>query len=349
MLDQEDSAWLTYTILFGLFSIALIIQSVFHWHITPFALYAICMAGGSLYMLIEGSNMLRPWRDTEPIINQIPVYSIFIFTGIVDWQFVYIRFISTTLKNHRRWGSLHPVIITEKGDATIMDATLIHPEHTTNTTDDEDNDAMLNVILGLPTFSSISYPSSFLFNARTFWIYVSAIILHMLVIMAFITCKIVISDPHVGSLASAILITIMALPAVLNTVAVVYTGSKCHSKLVSRIVGQNRRDATILFLIPILFTIIMSSTTVIAWLAYYTEPPWVTRPLGEDITAWVLVKTFSVYFPAAILLVCCMFKRRSYTNLVVEEEEKRTRRPSVNSLLTDRPYNKRHFMKTADY
>lgn len=349
MLDQEDSAWLTYTILFGLFSFALIIQSIFHWHITPFALYALCMSGGSLYMLIEGSNVLRPWRDTEPIINQIPVYSIFIFTGIVDWQFVYIQFISTTLKNHRRWGSLHPVIITEKGDATsgrlIMENTVSHHECTSPT----DDDAMLSVILGLPAFSSISYPSSFLFNARTFWIYVSAIILHLLVIMAFITCKIVISDPHMGPLISAILITIMTLPTVLNTVAVIYTGSRCHSKLVSRIVGQNRRDATILFLIPILFTIIMSSTTVFAWLAYYTEPPWITRPFGEDITAWVLVKAFSVYFPATILLVCCIFKRRSYTNLVVEEEEKRTRRPSVNSLLTDRPHNMRHIKKTADY
>lgn len=348
MLDQEDSAWLTYTILFSLFSIALVIQSIFHWHITPFALYAICIAGGSLYMLIEPDETSRPWKDTEPIINQMPVYSIFIFAGIVDWQFVYIRFISTTLNNHRRWGSLHPVF-SEKGHVHSGRDSLCVTQH--HSSDDD----MLNIVdIPPPMSSSLTFsstnasPSStFLFNARTFWIYVSAIVLHILVIVAFITCKIAISDPKAGALASAILITVMALPGVLNTVAVVYTGSRCHSKLVSRIVGQNRQDATILFLIPILFMILMTSTTVIAWVAY--TKPYVIRPI-QDGTRWIVVRAFSVYFPLAVLLICCMFKRRKYTS--VEEEEDRlkktvTRRPSVNSLLSDRP--KRHFKTTADY
>jgi hypothetical protein len=350
MLDQEDSAWLAYTILFCLFSIVLIIQSMFHWHITPFALYAICISGGSLYMLVqfESSGVIRPWRDEEPIINQLPVYSIFIFAGIVDWQFVYIRFIATTLKNHRRWGSLHPVIITEKGDATS--GRLIDNLSITHHSSDDILNATLDIYPISPSSSSsISSPSSFLFNSRTFWIYVSVIIIHILVILAFITCKIVITNPDIGALTSAIFITIMTLPAILNTIAVVYTGSKCHSKLVSRIVGQNRQDATILFLIPILFMIIMTSTTLIAWIAY-TNP--MAKPFQDNLTSWVLVKAFSVYFPLTILLICCMFKRKKYTSLVEDDDIllKRTvrRRPSVNSLLKDRPHSKRHF-KTADY
>ncbi|GAA5802697.1 hypothetical protein HPULCUR_008171 [Helicostylum pulchrum] len=99
MLEPEASASLVYTILFFLFSIALIGQSLSHWHLTPFALYAICVASGNLYVLLvpEFTSDQRSWRYQEPILNQLPVYSILIFAGIIDWQFVYIRFIATTV------------------------------------------------------------------------------------------------------------------------------------------------------------------------------------------------------------------------------------------------------------
>lgn len=326
MLGQEASACLAYTILFSLFSIALIGQSFSHWHLTPFAVYSVCIASGSLYVLLAPDFISeeRPWQYQEPILNQFPVYSILIFAGMVDWQFVYIRFIANTLKNHRRWGSLHPVIITEKGDATsggLLDYSNYHS-----------NDHILQSTLNHPHASR----SSFLFNAWTIWFYISAIIIYLLVILAFIICKVLISDPDIESRISAILITIMTFPTILNTMAVIYTGSKCHSKLVSRIMGQNRQDATILFLMPILFTFVMSSTTTMAWMAY-TRPDRAIKPFDDNLTDWILFKAFMIYLPLSILLICCLLKRKSYTTLTEDEDNSLSKRPvtrktSLNTL-----------------
>ncbi|KAI9260000.1 hypothetical protein EDC94DRAFT_660300 [Helicostylum pulchrum] len=337
MLEPEASASLVYTILFFLFSIALIGQSLSHWHLTPFALYAICVASGNLYVLLvpEFTSDQRSWRYQEPILNQLPVYSILIFAGIIDWQFVYIRFIATTLRNHKRWGSLHPVIITEKGDAT-SGGLIVPPTYNSS----HHSRYHLSQLQMLDHYHS----APFLFSSWTIWLYISAIIIYVLVILAFLICKVFIMDPNIESLISAIFITVITFPTILNTMVVIYTGSKCHSKLVSRIMGQNRQDAVILFLIPILFMCAMSSTTTIAWMAY-TRPDPMIKPFVDDVSQWIVFKALMVYLPLSILLVCCMFKRKSYTNVIEDEDTalKRsgTRKSSVTVSLIERSHYER--------
>jgi hypothetical protein len=343
MLGQEVSAWLAYAILFCFFSIALFLHSIYHWNIIPFTLYAICITSGSLFVILNPnfSDPDRPWRDQEPIINQLPVYSILIFAGIIDWQFVYIRFIETTIKNYKRWGSLHPIVISEKGDATsgsikrdLSTGTTTYTEHSLDS---------------LYSLSALTTKSSFLFGYWTFWIYISILILYAIVILAFIICKIAISDPNIESFASAIFITIMTFPSILNTMFVIYTGSKCHSELISRIMGQNGRETAILCLIPILFTIVMSSTTTIAWMGY-TRPDPMIKPFDGNLTKWILAKSFSVYFPLTILLLCCLFKRREYTTIIENNYHTKSAKPPVESKgSTHHPIifnnNKRVFVK----
>lgn len=332
MLGQEVSAWLAYTILFSLFSIALFTHSINHWHIIPFALYAICITSGSLFVVLNPnfSDPDRPWRDQEPIINQLPVYSILIFAGVIDWQFVYIRFIEATLKNYKRWGSLHPVIISEKGDATP--GSINSSNHSTYLTH--------NNLDSIYSMSTLTSKSSFLFGYWTFWLYISTLILHATAIIAFIICKIVVADPNIEALVSAIFITIMTFPSILNTMFVIYTGSRCHSELISRIMGQNGRETAILCLIPILFTIVMSSTTIVAWIAY-TRPNPLLKPFDGNLTKWILAKSFSIYFPLAILLLCCLFKRREYTALIEDNYNGKTARKSASAeyILSKEPPN----------
>lgn len=345
MLGQEASAWLVYTILFSIFFITLTMQSLSHWRITPFALYSACVSGGSLYVLLtpDFSRLDIQWRDQEPIINQLPVYSVLIFAGIVDWQFVYIKFIATALRNHRRWGSLHSAIITEKEDATsgnIIDTITISSSDSDPEEMDYYTHNMMIAASDLDEVYSISSSSSSLtFSNWTFWIYILAVLVHIIAILAFLICKALIDDPETDALISAILITIMTIPAILNAMAVLYTGSRCHSKLVSRLIGQNRQDAIILFLIPILFLYVMSSTTIIAWIAY-TRPDPLLRPFDNNLADWILVKAISVYFPLSLLLACSLFKKKKYNYLLQDNSSrpsntKRARRSS-SLILKDR-------------
>lgn len=341
MLGQEASAWLAYTILFCLFSIALTIHSVSQWHSIPFALFAIFTAAGSLFVVLTPSfsEPNKPWRDEEPILNQLPVYSILLFAGMIDCQFVYIRFIATTLKNHQRWASLHPVIITEKGDAATG--------HITPTKNKESHlDRIYSLCISISESSS-----SFLFSYWMFCVYIAALILYAIIIIAFVTCKIVITDSKMEALISSSLITALTFLSLLNTMVVIYTGSRCHSKLISRIMGQNGRDTAILLLIPILFAIFMTSTTIIAWTGYTAQDPF-RKPFGGDLTKWILAKAFSVYLPITILLLSCMFKKREYKSLIhpVQSTNKNLsleRPPTrlLNPNYVDDANNKRVFVK----
>ncbi|CAO3609796.1 unnamed protein product [Mucor hiemalis] len=122
---------------------------------------------------------------------------------------------------------------------------------------------------------------------------------------------------------------------------VIYTGSRCHSKLISRIMGQNGRDTAILLLIPILFAIFMTSTTIIAWIGYTGQDP-LQKPFGGDLTKWILAKAFSVYLPLTVLLLSCMFKKREYKSLIADIPERPPTRLNSNYVHAN---NKRVFVK----
>lgn len=320
MPEQDIYAWLTFSFLFGLISFMLFIQSIHHWHILPFAIYALFIMIGHIYIAITPyfSQPSIPWKDQEPIITQLPAISILAFAGIVDWQVVYVRFINTASKNYRRWGSLHPVnIIDEKSDEDSMSDTstiiLQHaPEyHHTN---------YIEVIT-----SNSSTP--FLLSALTSWIYISVIIIYGITTLAFVVCKTMITDTQVSALISAICMTIMACFTLFNAIAVVYTGSKCHSKEIAWIMGQDRQDAIILFLMPLLFMVAMISATVISWTAYKQITNPTIKPLAkildigdQDVTNWIILKSFVVYLPLIILLICCSLKRKK-SKLAVDEQQ----------------------------
>lgn len=321
MLEQDAYAWLAFSFLFGFISLVLLYQSIHHWHILPFAIYALFIMIGHLYIAITPyfSQPNIPWRDQEPVITQLPAISILAFAGIVDWQVVYVRFINTASKNYRRWGSLHPVnMIDEKSDEDSMSDTS-------------------TVIFQLPSeyyhtnhieaiTSSATTP--FLLSAFAIWIYISAIIIYGVTTLAFVVCKTTIGDAQVSALISAICITIMASFTLFNAIAVVYTGSACHSKEIAWIMGQNRRDAVILFLMPLLFMVAMMSATGISWAAYKQTTDPSIKPFAtildngdQDVTKWIILKSFVVYLPLIILLICCSLKRKK-SKLTVDEHQK---------------------------
>ncbi|KAK4514520.1 uncharacterized protein ATC70_002118 [Mucor velutinosus] len=320
MLEQDASAWLAFSFLFGFISLVLLLQSTHHWHILPFAIYALFIMIGHLYIAITPyfSQSNIPWKDQEPIVTQLPAISILAFAGIVDWQVVYVRFINTASKNYRRWGSLHPMnMIDEKSDEDSMSDTS-------------------TIILQLPSeYHHINYvevitsstSTPFLLSAFTIWIYISAIAIYGVTTLAFVVCKTTITDAQISALISAICITIMASFTLFNAIAVVYTGSKCHSKEIAWIMGQNRRDAIILFLMPLLFMVAMMSATAISWAAYKQTDPTI-KPFAtildsgvQDVTKWIILKSFAVYLPLIILLICCSLKRKK-SKLTVDEHQK---------------------------
>ncbi|EPB89922.1 hypothetical protein HMPREF1544_03305 [Mucor circinelloides 1006PhL] len=322
MLEQDAYAWLVFGFLFGFISLVLLFQSIHHWHILPFTIYAIFIMIGHLYIAITPyfSQPNIPWKDQEPIITQLPAISILAFAGIVDWQVVYVRFINTASKNYRRWGSLHPVnMIDEKSDEDSMSdtSTMIfqlssEEYHHTNYTE------------VIPS----NTPTPFLLSAFTIWIYITVIIVYGITTLTFVVCKTAITDAHISALISAICITVMVCFTLFNAIAVVYTGSKCHSKEIAWIMGQNKRDAIILFLMPLLFMVAMMSATAISWTAYKQTTDPTIKPFAtildsgdQDVTKWIIFKSFAVYLPLIVLLICCSLKRKK-SKLTVDEQQK---------------------------
>ncbi|KAF1802782.1 hypothetical protein FB192DRAFT_1379802 [Mucor lusitanicus] len=321
MLEQDAYAWLAFSFSFGFIALVLLLQSIHHWHILPFAIYALFIMIGHLYIAITPyfSQPNIPWSDQEPIITQLPAISILAFAGIVDWQVVYVRFINTASKNYRRWGSLHPVnMIDEKSDEDSMSDTS-------------------TVVFQLPSeYHHTNYieaitsttATPFLLSAFAIWIYISAIIIYGVATLAFVVCKTTIADAQISALISAICMTIMASFTLFNAIAVVYTGSTCHSKEIAWIMGQNRRDAVILFLMPLLFMVAMTSATAISWTAYKQTTDPAIKPFAtildsgdQDVAKWIILKSFAVYLPLIILLICCSLKRKK-SKLTVDEHQK---------------------------
>lgn len=321
MLEQDAYAWLAFSFSFGFIALVLLLQSIHHWHILPFAIYALFIMIGHLYIAITPyfSQPNIPWSDQEPIITQLPAISILAFAGIVDWQVVYVRFINTASKNYRRWGSLHPVnMIDEKSDEDSMNDTS-------------------TVVFQLPSeYHHTNYieaitsttATPFLLSAFAIWIYISAIIIYGVATLAFVVCKTTIADAQISALISAICMTIMASFTLFNAIAVVYTGSTCHSKEIAWIMGQNRRDAVILFLMPLLFMVAMTSATAISWTAYKQTTDPAIKPFAtildsgdQDVAKWIILKSFAVYLPLIILLICCSLKRKK-SKLTVDEHQK---------------------------
>lgn len=335
MLDQESCAWLVYSILFGLTAIILFIQSIHHRHIMPFTLFSTLIAGGHLYIAFAPyfSQLDVSWQSQEPTINQLPAFSILVFAGIVDWQFVYLRFIVTTLKNYRRWGSLHPVNMTE--DTTSEDSTttaesvnnsnrsstiFYNPITTTSAT----IAAAATKMNDLEYYYNISFAeqedvpkrkhsvddnnSCSASNKRLFWIYIITVILYAVTTVVFLICGTFITDQKQASLALAVCTSIMTLPSVINVLIIVYKAGKCHSREIARIIGQNRQEAIVLIFMPLLFMMAMISLTVLSWLAYTMTDKPIT--IGSDETNWIILKAFTVYLPFYLLLVCCTLKQK---------------------------------------
>ena len=298
MLTQEAGAWLTYSVLFGLISFALLIKSIQQWHIIPFMLYGVCIASGSLSVILTPS-LLQPnnsaWRNQEPIVNQLPVYSILIFAGIIHSHFSHVRFVGSTINNHRRWASLHPVNILEKDSSSVVSVNF-------------------DLDFTYSHFVSTAKPS-FLFSRWIAWIYIVISLIYAAVILAFVICKVLIVDSNINAFSSAILITLMTFPVILHTLTAIYSVSKCHSVLISGIMKQNKQNTILYLLKPVLFTIAMSGTTAIAWLAFAGP-----TSFENVMLSWILVKSITVYLPLLLLLLCCMFNQvKEITDKNMEE------------------------------
>lgn len=365
MLEQENCAWLVYSILFGLTSIILFIQSIHHRHVIPFTFFSVLVAGGHLYIAFAPSFSRSDisWQSLDPIINQIPAFSILTFVGMVDWQFVYLRFIIPTLKNYRRWGSLRPVTMIE--DTTSEDsvttaesvnnsnrssAIFYHPTVTTSPTVIS---SVITKINDLEYYYDISFSeqehipkskysvdnnnNSSTSSRRLFWIYIITVILYAATAMVFLICGIVMTDLQQMSLTLAICTSIMALPSIINVLTIICKSSKCHSEEIARIIGKNRQEAIILISMPLLLMVTMISLTVFSWLAYTVKDKPLT--IDSDETNWIILKAFTVYFPLYLLLVCCILKRKK---LQLEVQPNNINSANQN-LLTDINHNYHYY------
>jgi hypothetical protein len=360
MLEQESSAWLVYSTLFSLTTIILLIQSIHHWHIMPFTIFSLLIAGGHLYIALVPyfSQSDVPWQSQEPIINQIPAFSILVFAGIVDWQFVYLRFIVATLKNYRRWGSLHPVAMIEDTTSEDSAATAESVNNSNRsstifynpiTTTPASIAAAITKMNDLEYYYNISFveqedipkrkhsvdnnSSCSASSKRLFWIYIITVILYAATTVVALICGTVMTDQQQASLTLAICTSIMTLPSIINVLIIVYKASKCHTGEIARIIGQNRQEAIILILMPLLLMIVMINLTIFSWLAYTLTAKPVT--FDSDETNWIILKAFAVYLPLYLLLICCILKQKKL-DLEIQPS---TVASASQSLLANNNYN----------
>lgn len=315
MLEQENAAWLTYCIIFGLISLILLAQSFLYRHIIPFTLFAIITVCSHLYITFT-PYYTEPdiaWRDQEPVLNQLPIASILIFGGIINWQFEYLNFINTAYTNYKRWGTLHPVIITDiKSDDSHSEKSMLSSR---SSRDDYEDVEYVDVLLSPPK------PAMFL-GRKTLWSYILMLVIYAFAEFSFLICILAVSDPQTTALSSAICITVMSLPTILNFIAIVKTCIKCHSTHLLRMMDQIKKDLMTLFLISFLFMIIMTSTMAFSWVAYSSQDVR-RKPLtdGVDYTNWIVLKAFLFYIPLFFLFLCCIFRCKNLKLIYCNQQQ----------------------------
>ncbi|KAI8367793.1 hypothetical protein BD560DRAFT_399622 [Blakeslea trispora] len=320
MWTQEIYAWIVYSVVFGWISTFLIVKLIKRqWHLTPLTLFSIAVTFGHVYLASstyyteEGIE----WMYQEPILTQLPIFSILVFGNIIELQFIYVKFIVTALKNHRRWGSLHPVMMEE--DSNSEDSNLEKSKIIPITSDE-----LTNIPLTTPPAPSPPFVSSI--SAMVLWVNVPTIVLYAIVVIVFLSCKGVLKEGQTSDLISAICITIMAVLALLNFIGIVSVTLHCL-KQVERIIRQNKQDAHVLTLVSFLFMVFMTATAVIAWMAVLepsTLKPWSqSNPAWStpDIARWIAFKSMTVYLPLALLLLFCLVKSTSDISLLKETEQ----------------------------
>lgn len=313
MLEQESIAWLTYCIIFGLITIILLAQSFFYRHIIPFTLYAIVLVCSHIYMTVTPYYTASDisWRDQEPVLNQLPIVSFLIFGGIINWQFAYLNFINTAHNNYNRWGTLHPVVITDiKSDDSLSEKSI------GSSRSDYDDTEYTEVLLSPPSPTTV-------LSRRALWSYMFMLILYAFAEFGFLVGILAVNDPQTIALTSAICITVMSIPTIVNLIAIVNTCIKCHTKLMVRLMEQIKKDLICLFFLSLLFMIIMSSTTALSWVAYLSED--VTRkPLSSatsDLTSWIMLKALLIYLPLFLLFLCLIFRGKNL-HLIFNNQQK---------------------------
>ncbi|KAI8084317.1 uncharacterized protein B0P05DRAFT_535075 [Gilbertella persicaria] len=341
MWVQESDAWITYSVLFGLMTILLFIKATRkQWHIFPFIVYAAFMTFGHLYVALTPYFTREDigWKDQEPILNQMPAFSILVFGGIIEFQFIYARFIVAALRNYRRWGSLHPVVIDEKSEEE-------------DTTSEDSHEKLRETAITSESYMILSQPPpvAFSISSMMLWINISILVLYAATVVVFLSCKSVLEDEETVNLASALCMTVMTVPTVLNFLTVLYISGKCRSsEEIRRIIRQNRQDALILFLMPLLFMWVMSNTTAVAWLAVKSP---LSRPFmtdSFDLKNWIVFKSFLIYFPLVLLLICCAVKSASDVNLLEENRQvnpSSERTVSSNTTLMNRIHSEERMNK----
>ncbi|KAI8876013.1 hypothetical protein K501DRAFT_289112 [Backusella circina FSU 941] len=166
-----------------------------------------------------------------------------------------------------------------------------------------------------------------------FWAYISLLAFHIAFIIVFLCIKTLIQDQQTMSLLSAIFLTLIMILAVINTILVIYTGSKCHTKSISRIMEQNKRDYIILFLIPVLFMFSTFSMTAIGWVTFMADT-FQFIAFYENSLLRVILEGVLFYTPIAILLITYMTKRKNPAS------------DAVQQVLKERPH---HYDRSRNY
>jgi cytochrome bd-type quinol oxidase subunit 2 len=231
---------------------------------------------------------------------------------MVHSQLVYIKHINSALQNHRRWASLHPVTITEKGDAT--------------TSMDSDSRQLIAKIFNGSAIPPILRPWAF-------WAYISLLAFHIVFILVFLCIKTLIQEQQTMSLLSAIFLTLIMTLTVVNIILVIYTGSKCHTESISRIMEQNKRDYIILFLIPALFMFSAFSMTAISWATFMADTHQFPA-LYDNSLLRIILEGVLFYIPITIILVAHMARKNSPFN------------DSIQKVLKERPH---HYDRSRNY
>lgn len=305
MLEQESIAWLTYCIIFGLISIVLFAKSFLYRHIIPFTLYTVILVISHFYMTFTPYYTQQdiPWRDQEPVLNQLPIVSILIFGGLINWQCAYLNFINSTYLNYKRWGSLHPVVITDiKSDDSVSEKSIFSSTSSEGFSDNE----YTEIQLSSPPATTMP---RLLLSQRALWSYIAMLIVYTVAECVFVICILALNDPQTIAFSSAICITVMFLLTLFNFIAIVHTCIKCHSKELAKMMEQIKQELYSILFIAFLFTIIMTSTAALSWVACLSANT-TTRPLN-DFTNWILLKAFLIYIPLLLLLLCCGFRRKN--------------------------------------
>ncbi|OBZ88112.1 hypothetical protein A0J61_03834 [Choanephora cucurbitarum] len=326
MWTQDIYAWIVYSIVFAFLSALLAAKLIKRqWHLTPLTLFSIAFTFGHVYIASHADYYAEEdieWIYQEPILNQLPIFSILVFGGIIELQFIYIKFVVAALRNYRRWGSLHPVMMEEDSNSEDSEKTKAIP-----------NNELINIPLTSPPPQSSLPLSSFMASISTvmLWVNVSAIVIYAIVLIVFLSCKGIMEDSQPPQLISAICITIMAVLGVLNFLVIMSITLQCLNEI-KRILQQNRQDAYVLTLISFLFMVVMINTAIISWMAVIQ--PSTLKPFSSsstDITGWIIFKSFTVYLPLTLLLIFCHLKGSSDISLLRETDQAKQAEEKTNN------------------